>query len=480
MTALTIAPQETTGQPTGSAYLTGTGTLHIDGLQISDAAVTAEACRWTSGARGEPADLESAVGLPVDAFVRAAVSIGASMLGHASEASVMALASHVSQLAERAESASTALVRAAGQAAAQNTAAATQAARAVHESTAKTLESALRRFEQDAEKTLSARVTAVDTRLTSLLAGESSEVAAAVRRIVTGALAESQAGWHASATATLAEVHRAFDPSNEANPLALATRQIELTQQRHHSELGGRIDRLAELVAAAAGAASSAAALAAVEQRSPAKGGSFEQQLGSVLEAVAAGLGASYDYTGDRAGAIRNCRKGDAVIELPQPLPGGPTPRILIEATTQTARRDWVNYMPEAEKNRGCQVSIGIVPTPAGVPGGEALALLGTTRAVVAFDPSVDSPALLRGVVQLLAVEASRRIATSSGSDTALADTKVAAARQQLSDIVAIQKLASASRDNAGKVVTGLDALHSALAQSLDQALAALRSGAVA
>ena len=94
----------------------------------------------------------------------------------------------------------------------------------------------------------------------------------------------------------------------------------------------------------------------------------------------------------------------------------------------------------------------------------------------MSFDPDTDNPALVRAVLQLLAVEASRRVATTTGSDVGVADSKILAARQQLAELVALHKLATGVRDNASRVVAGLDSLHSALAQTLDQALTALRS----
>lgn len=459
------------------AYLTPTGILRISAVELEDSSITEEARRWSTGHRGEPVPLDQAAGSNLDTYVRAAMSIGTQMLGHASDASVTGLATQVTRISERAASASAALVRSAGEAAAQATAASTRAAREASESTTRTVTAAMKQFEKDAQRTLNARVAVVDARVNALLGGETSEVATAVRAVISAALAEGQAGWQASATATLAEMQRVFDPANPANPLAAAARQIDQTQQRHHAELGARIDRVTELVAAAAGAATSAAALAAAHEHSPAKGLPFEEDVANALETVAAGLGASYERTGHTTGTIRNSRKGDAVIELTSRADGEPAARILVEITTQESARDWPSYLREAEKNRGCQVGLGIVRTAAAVPGGEPLALLGAGRAVVAFDPATDSPALARAAIQLLAVEASRRVAVTSGTDVTAADSKIVGARQQLAELVALHKIASGVRDNAGKVVTGLDTLHMSLCQTLDQALAALRAG---
>jgi hypothetical protein len=467
---MTTQPMQT------GAFLTPTGVLQIRQIDLDDPAIAAEACRWTSAVRGEPRTLDESAGANVEAFVKAAMSIGTEMLGHASDANIAGLASQVSTIAERAESASAALIRRAGEAAEQSTATAARATRDASEATARTLAAAIKQFEQDSERTLNARVAVVDERLKALLGGEGSEVANAVRVIVSAALADSQAGWQASASATLAEMQRVFDPANPTNPLAVATRKIDESQSRHHAELGARMDRVAELVAATAGAAASNAVLMAAQAHSPAKGRPFEHAVACSLETVAAGLGASFERTGHVVGAVRNSRKGDAVVELPTTRDAASPARVLIEITTQESRRDWLSYLRDAEKNRNCQVSLGIVRCTDQVPGGEPMALLGPTRAVVAYDPDTDSPALMRAVLQLLAVEATRRVETTVSTDLGLVDSKIVSARQQLAELVALHKLATGVRDNAGKVVTGLDSLHAAMTQTLDQALSALRS----
>ena len=460
----------------GGAFLTPGGVLQIREIDLDDPSIAAEACRWSAGMRGEPRPIEECAGTNVEAFVTAAISIGSQMLGHASDANVAGLASQVTKIAHRAESASAALVRTASRAAAQTSETAARASRDASEATARAMASAMKQFEHDAERTLNARVAVVDERLKALLGGERSEVASAVRGVVSTALADSQAGWQASVTATLAEMQRIFDPANPANPLAAVTRQIDESQQRHHTELGIRIDRVAELVAATAGAATSSAALMSAQAHSPAKGLPFEHAVACSLEGVAAGLGASYERTGHTVGALRNSRKGDAVVELPATRDAASPARVLIEITTQESRRDWPSYLREAEKNRNCQVSLGIVRCTDQVPGGDPIALLGPTRAVVAYDPETDSPALIRAVLQLLAVEATRQVQTTAATDLGLVDSKIVAARQQLAELVTLHKLATGVRDNAGKVVTGLDAVHGALSQTLDQALSALRS----
>jgi hypothetical protein len=459
------------------AFVTTDGTLTIREITLTDTAVVDEACRWTRGRRGEPVSLDEAAGRPVEGFVHAALTLGACTLGYASDAAgVGRLAGRVAELTERAEMAGSALVRSASEAAAQTTDAAARASRDASANVTRTVSDAITRFEQDAARALDSKIQQLADRLDSLLGSERSEVATAIRQLVASALAEGQAGWQASAAATLAEMHRTFDTANPANPLAAVTRQIDATQQRLHADMAGKLERVIEMVAASSGVATTAAALAEMQERSPAKGLPFEEAVAGALGGVAAGMGASYERTGTTVGALRNCRKGDAIIELPAGREAETTVRILVEATKQESSRDWVPYLRDAERNRGCQVSLGIVRTARQVPGGGVLAMLGASRAVIAFDPDVDEPSLLRAAIQVLGTEGRRRVSTANSSDLGVADVKIVSARQQLADLVALHKVASGVRDNAVKIVVGLDAVHASLSQTLDQALTALHS----
>jgi hypothetical protein len=281
----------------GAASLAADGTIRVEGLTVRSGPVTSEACRWTTGSRGEPVPLDTAAGADVTAFVTAALSIGAHMLGYATDASVTGLATQVTHIAERAETASAQLVRTAGQAAAQATAAATAAARQASEATSTAVAQTVQKFQADAARALDGRIALVGQRLDALLGGESSELATAVRTVISSALVETQGSWQASAAATLAQMQQVFDPANPANPIAAAARTIEAVQSRHHTELTARIDRVGELVAAATGAAASAAALAAATEASPAKGLPFEDTVATSLEGVAAGLARLFHVT---------------------------------------------------------------------------------------------------------------------------------------------------------------------------------------
>jgi hypothetical protein len=163
------------------------------------------------------------------------------------------------------------------------------------------------------------------------------------------------------------------------------------------------------------------------------------------------------------------------VIEVPAADPGGPVPKVMVELTTQGHPRNWAQYLEVAERNRSAQASLGIVPSRDLVPDGDILAVVGPNRMVIAFDPDEDEPGLLRATVQLLAVQAQRRLAEDRAGDLGLVDARLDEARRRLLEMGEIIKSAVTVRNGAGKVVSSLETLHTSLGLVIEQARAALR-----
>jgi hypothetical protein len=196
------------------------------------------------------------------------------------------------------------------------------------------------------------------------------------------------------------------------------------------------------------------------------------------MDGIASGMGATYTDTSGSVGALRNCKKGDGLVEMAVAGASDLSARIVVECTTGITRRNWTGYLDEAERNRQAQASIGIVAHRGAVPGGELVALLGPTRAVLAFDPDVDDPAVLRAVVQLLGLQAQRRLAEGRGGDLGEVDAHLVDARRVLSGMQDMVKTATSVRADASKLVGGLEAMSSTLGRLLDQAQAALKAAA--
>jgi alkylated DNA nucleotide flippase Atl1 len=467
------APEAGSSEPTVT-YRSDLG-LIVRSAVIDDVEVTAEALRWTKGTRGEQVDPAAADGSDLSAFHRAAVGLGARVLhATADSATAVTLAGTVTQLAEKAEAAGTNLIDGAMRATTRVVEVTTKATKEATEATAQIIESARERFHQDLTTGLSETMESVQRDLDRLLAGSDGAVVGAIKEVIGRAMGDAQVSWHRSLTTTLSEVGKTLDVNNPASPLGALERRMVEQQQRQHAELTSKLDHVQELVGGAAAAAATAAAVAAVQATSPAKGRSYQDSVGGLLEAIATGMACSYMDISDTVGLVKACKKGDGILEGRGVDSGGPAPRVVVELTTQGHPRNWPQYLEFAERNRGAQASLGIVPTRDLVPGGELVSVIGANRMVLAFNPDEDAPSLLRATLQLLLVQAQRRLSEDRAGDLGLVDTKLEEARRRLVEIGEIIKAAVAVRNGAGKVVTGLESLQGSLVLTIDQARAAL------
>lgn len=473
-----LSPLEADPGRSPGAFIRGGNCLVISDLEIRNDAVVHEASRWTSGERREPVRPSDADGADVTPFVTTAVEVYAMLIAAAGEASsIAALRGSVSQLTEQARAASTDLVGSAKRASTEAVEATVKATREAMDATAKTIGDAGTRVEAELGKIVQKSTDRLTRELDGLVGGDTSRAATAIRQIVAKAMTDAQVAWHQSLTSTLTEVSKSFDTSNPASPFAALERRVQEQQAKQHADLTARLDKVQEAVSAATQAADKSAAIAQAQAHSPAKGSPYEDRIGAIIEGLTSALTATYTDTSNTVGKIRMCKKGDGVVEAAAIEPSLPPARVVIECTTSESARNWAAYLTEAEKNRECQASLGIVPTRNLVPGGDLLALVGPSRIVLAYQPDEDDPSLIRAALQLLLVEAQRRLAAGRGSDLTVADSKIAEARQQLLSMHQVIKTAVSVRDNAGKVVTGLESMHGTLTLLLEQAQGAMRGG---
>ncbi|MFD6175861.1 hypothetical protein [Isoptericola sp. NPDC060282] len=200
----------------------------------------------------------------------------------------------------------------------------------------------------------------------------------------------------------------------------------------------------------------------------PIKGGAFESRLHAIMHDVAAGLGDAYDDTTTAVGALPNSKKGDGVLAVT-----GEDANVVLEMTDST-RKGWSDYLEMAERNRRAQASLGIVRTVE-QNAGQSVRVLGPRRVVLAFDPDVDEPDLLRTVVLLLrtvAITSAR--STGGGAEIVAAQERVTAAIEHLEKLDAIKKSAAAITKQAASIESGCTLVTGGIRRLLDEALAAL------
>jgi len=230
------------------------------------------------------------------------------------------------------------------------------------------------------------------------------------------------------------------DISDPDNPKS-STAQLMAKFSQLTTEFGQIRKLLTKVLSEFKSAQAAEDATEATTNRSTLKGTKYEDQLGRLLTEIASGLGCEYLVTRNKKGTL-NSTKGDGVLLLE----GGDS-RVVIEMmNSDQKKRDWNEYLDEAERNRRGTVSVGLVRTRA-QNANEIFRTVGGSRArrfVVAFDPMHDDPTLLRTIV-LLACWAALAVGERPGPTSAFkAQESIAAA---ISDLQLLNKCVADSRE---------------------------------
>ena len=233
---------------------------------------------------------------------------------------------------------------------------------------------------------------------------------------------------------------------------------------RNQAELASKVDELANAVTLQTATHEAKTNLAKV---TPIKGSTYAAGIHSLLQGIAVGLGDEYADTGNVAGLLPRCKKGDGVLTA-----DGGTARVVIEVTDSN-RTGWNDYLAEAERNRAAQASLGLVRTQE-QNAGQSIRVLGARRIIVAFDPECDDPNLLRTVLMLLRTASLAASGRSGADEVATAQEKVNEALEHLQKIDSIKKIAGSIEKGAAKIDRECEDLNAAIRRLLGQALIAL------
>jgi hypothetical protein len=210
-----------------------------------------------------------------------------------------------------------------------------------------------------------------------------------------------------------------------------------------------------------------------------ARGTAFESAIHETVNRFAAAWGDEYCDTAKRTGNISRCRKGDGLLTVVGHPVIGLLPRVVLEMTLQRGTgRDWVSYLDEAERNRGAQASLGVVPSVSEVPGGERIRMFGTTKMIVAYDPNVDDPVILRAVLYILRCQAID-VASRRGSGRARVPAERLAEANDLLEqqLLGVYGTATLAKAHIEKLAEQLDTLRSGTYRKLNQVTHELQEG---
>lgn len=450
---------------TDKARFDASGTsIVIEALAIDESSVLNEARHWTTGRRGEPLPASEVGNADVTTFVREAIVYGARVLASTAHTADSRLLENMvkgvgDQTAEASRQAAALTARAATDASTTVIRVANEAKKAITDAEAVNRKE-IRAAVSQATKTL------VDE-TQRIFGGTNPELLDRLQPLL-GVFAKNlEAQVSVGTTELLEKAAKQFDPSNPTSPMAkhaaaLATSQRAFTEkiEKNHETLAKKVDELTDTLKLQQ-------ATTALAKVTPIKGSSFETQVHSLMHGVAAGLGDEYQDTTNTVGRLPRCKKGDGVLTV-----NGHGLHVLVEVT-DSRRASWNDYFDEAERNRDAVASVGIVRT-VDQNAGQSIRVLGSRRVVVALNPDIDDPELLRTAVMLLRTSAIAASARAGVEELQTAEEKIGEALAQLTKIDAMKKLAGTIQQNAAKIDSGCSGIGITIRRLLDEALTAL------
>lgn len=461
--------------PPSAHYSPDPRALHITRMVIDDPLVIGELPHWSAGSRGPACSEAELAEADLTAFCRQALAAGAVAIRAASGTQVT---QHLDRVIDEVGRRAAQVSR---EAAGTTTAAAAQATEAMSKATElaqRTLLQASKAAREGLTEHLDRTRAAMLEEVQRLVGGDDPVLATKLSSLLTEFGTQLDTRVNARTDELFSKAARQLDPRDPTSPLAEFTKGIGA----QHAALTARLDigqqaikdsldKLTDAVTASHVATSATAALRAV---SPIKGGDFQDAVRDQLQTLAGHCGDEYVDTASKTGLIARCLKGDGVLTVA--LPGGTgVGRVVVETSdADTARRQWHVYLEEAERNRDAHASLGIVRTVDQMPGGDRLRVFGPRRIVLAHDPNVDSPDLLRAAVQLLRNQALLAASRTGNEQLHTVEEKLTEASDCLNKLGEIQRAAGNIRKGADKIDSECAGLHTSLHRLLAEASAAL------
>lgn len=440
----------------------------VEGLVIEEADVVREARHWFSGERG-PSTEDPAIlaGADLTRFATEALVLGARALALTAQTTeTRALERMLKDVGDK-------------------TAEATREAAAATASATKTATETVARAATDAKKAIADADEATRKHLTEAVESTKRDLVAETRRIFGGenpelldrlqpvldkfgAALEKQV--QSGANELFTRTAKQLDPSDPTSPMAkhaaaLAEQQEKFSKQfeKGQTELAAKVDALTTAVKIQE-------ARSSLAQVTPIKGGTFEEEIHTLMYGIAAGLGDEYENTTTKTGLVPRSKKGDGVLSV-----SGKDSRVVIEVS-DSMRSGWGDYFDEAERNRGAAAALGIVRSP-DQNGGQSIRVLGQRRVVIAFDAAQDDPEILRTVILLLRTVAIAAAVRTGDAEIDTAEEKIVEAIEQLEKLDTVKKAAGSIQKGAAKIESECTSLSTGIRRLLDQALVALVGG---
>lgn len=282
-----------------------------------------------------------------------------------------------------------------------------------------------------------------------------------------------------------------FSPENESSILSRIGKLLESTNDsirgsltlddensplsRLKKELVGAVDEVqksnAEFHTEIREALASITAKRAEAKRSTQHGNAFHDEVGSFMEHEAQRVNDICELTGEIAGVIPRCKKGDAVITL-GPESSAPGVRIVAEAKSDKSYtlKKALDEIQVARENREASHGIFVFSTEAAPDGMEPLNRFGSDIVVIWDAENPASDVNLRAalsIARFIAIDKAKDDGEKQGDRLAI-ETAIQSITRQLDALADIQKLATTVRNNGEKIVSKANRLNAQVCEQLD------------
>ena len=206
-------------------------------------------------------------------------------------------------------------------------------------------------------------------------------------------------------------------------------------------------------------------------KRSTIHGDEFEKEMFSVVSTMHKNSGDIVTSTGNSTGSIKNCKKGDIVIELgPEHLATGS--KIVIEAK-ESASYDTskaLSEINEARKNRNAEIGIFVFSSESVDESYEPFTRYGSDLVVVWDAHEAQSDIYLQAAISVAKALCSRKSKhhTDTTVDFNSIDNAISQIGKQLEGLDAIHKMASTIENNGEKIIRKTGSMKKAISKELE------------
>ena len=191
------------------------------------------------------------------------------------------------------------------------------------------------------------------------------------------------------------------------------------------------------------------------EARTPRHGVAFEERLGALLSEEAQRLGDLHEATGEMTGVIKQCKKGDHVVELGAESAAAHA-RVVWEAKDkqQYSLRAALAEIEEARRNRQAQVGVFVFSRKTAPDGLESLQRHGSDVVIVWDDEDAASDMVVRAAYSLARALAVREHRTDKESQEAIVEIEHAArgVERQVSFLDEVRRWAETVKGHGEKI----------------------------